>query len=465
MEKHAQQQTQQRLDRWLSFPAETLVQVLKNSCRLCMASFGSSNNRISLFTTDRNDLRLLEMANDLTGSKVSDQSDYGLPMDCCLGCAGKLVNFYEFREACQKNEKEFDTIYTAIRLKLKFNQSNAVVQDDADMQVIYVCRCCKLQFENNAEYLEHKKIHGNGTPNTSIGGETSASTGMIQVGDLNEPKLPYPIKLESDQEIAISSFPCHQCSETFDSLQLYTLHDEMVHKIVPPLVLRRNNVLRASETVEVEQINVDVDPNSVGSLQPPQLRKQFKCKKCPVVFSSIPNRIRHEQVEHKSSVPVNKEKRKRGRPGSKTNCRHCNAYYDNYVHKYRHEKKCLDLQAAAAASGLLLKPKREFDEARRSNSINYNENSDDEDNLNLSDINGANTSALSESRDDNKARQCSRCHEEFSSSRAKTIHEKNVHNLDIRECRVCKRVFSSYPARYMHEKRCVLKPPPPHVET
>lgn len=53
--------------------------------------------------------------------------------------------------------------------------------------------------------------------------------------------------------------------------------------------------------------------------------------------------------------------------------------------------------------------------------------------------------------------KCSRCEEEFTSLRGRSIHEKNIHNLDPNECRVCTRIFNSYGARYVHEKKCAVR--------
>lgn len=112
-----------------------LQEMLRKSCRLCMSELdgGVSINMMTSATTKG--VRLLEIANQLTALNISDQTDVGfVTMDLCLCCAGKLVNFHEFREACHRNEREFDTIFTAIQLKMKFNQSQGL-ENDEDMQV------------------------------------------------------------------------------------------------------------------------------------------------------------------------------------------------------------------------------------------------------------------------------------------------------------------------------------------
>lgn len=437
-----------RLDRWLQLPADSLLTLLKGSCRLCMANL-LPNNRISLLISERNGIRLLQMANDLTGLQISDQSDCGLPMDCCLSCAGKLVNFYEFREHCNQNEKEFDTIYTAIRLKLKYNNPSNGVQDDDDMQLIYVCRVCKLQFENNSEYQEHKKTHGQhnlsissvagpsnpvNTSNPNIGrdglviipsfsSDSERSPATIPVIDMNGDIENTPVKLEPNTDASQDANP----STSYDELNQVN-QVQSTPKTVPPLILHRRTrgslqVVKATDTIS-EQINVDVNPDDINSRH-----REYKCDKCPMLFPSIRQRLTHTMREHA-------EKRKRGRPGrpgGRYFCKHCGNSYDNYIHKYRHEKQCL--------TGTLQPPAKKRAVRNEIPDMSLNETYN------------------------NSKTKCSKCHEEFSSSRAKTIHEKDAHNLDIRECRNCQRIFSSYPARYMHEKRCSRKPAPQKFET
>lgn len=433
-------ETTHSLDRWLQLPAETLLNILKGSCRLCMSDL--LHYRISLFVTERNGIRLLEMANDLTGLQISDQSDCGIPMDVCLNCAGKLVNFYEFREACNQNEEEFDTIHTAIRLKLKFNQTTNEEANDEDMQVIYVCRTCKVQFESNKEYLEHKATHNASAMSTTIQNNSNGNVSAIapsdtsstensmterseavQIDELGQVDLT-PVKMETNEDDpSTSNFETALAND--DELHVEAEHNQTV----PPLILRKltsmrrtrgSNILMASQTIP-EQIDVNVNPDDVSSL-----RKQYKCDKCPMVFSGVRDRMLHVLREHKAAEVEN---RKRGRPAVRQICKHCGTCFDTYIQKYRHEKQC-------GINAIALKKRRS--------------STDDA------------PTAFNESHDDSKIK-CSRCPEEFSSSRAKTIHERDVHNLDLRECRVCKRIFSSYPARYIHEKRCVLNPPPPQV--
>lgn len=193
-----------QVENWLSFSEEALVELIKSSCRLCMTQ---SASRINLMTKERDGQRLMDMANMLTGLPINEHDTRSLFV--CLNCAGKLVNFYEFREQCQKIEKKIDTIDTALRLKQMKNQphNGSILLDvDEDMEIIYGCKVCNLSFRNNNEYLEHKKQHSaqNGDSfNMSGRGRFSQNEGIGS-----------PIK----QEIAATStnlYECRSCPRTF----------------------------------------------------------------------------------------------------------------------------------------------------------------------------------------------------------------------------------------------------------
>lgn len=418
-----------KLDSWLGLATDNLYDILKSSCRLCMTPLPQSG-RINMVSVERKGVRLLEIANQLTALNIADQTEAGVPMELCLSCAGKLVNFHEFREACHKNEREFDTIYTAIQLKTKFNQSQGL-QDDEDMQVIYVCRCCKEQFENNAEYLEHKKIHNTVTSTPSK--ESTREDNQMVFNLANLSAIPTnnntaEIKLED------GTFPCRHCSDVFNSAlsrdQHENSHKDGAKKTVPPLILKKTagkrklrklRVLKAKDCY-TENLNVDSDDQTAAAA----VKKEFKCDKCLMLFPNFKSKWWHDIKHHKILPLTGEDKRKRRGPQV---CRHCGLTFDQYIQKYRHEKRC--------KAGSTSQP-AEADVAPSSNAELPNDVKPEED------------------LEEYKAK-CSKCSEEFSSRRAKTMHEKHVHNLDIRECRICHKIFSSYPGRYIHEKRCGLK--------
>lgn len=365
--------------------------LLQTNCRLC--SIRLTSIRINLLTAEFNGFRLVEIANKMLGLNIVGQNEGGGGMDACLACAGKLVDFENFREACHSNERSYDTIFTAIQLKTMFNQSQQPVGNDDDMQVIYVCRHCKEQFENNAEYLEHKKLHNPG--GNWLTSTPSKDTSHTTDNDLNGSKRDGNLNLQVKVE------------------------EETIEDRVPPLVLKKAGarqlrsklrVLKASDVLLDHENDEDY-----GAEKKHAHRKQVKCEKCQLTFSNFKAKWWHDLKKHKILV-AGAEKRKRN---GRQVCRYCHLEFDQYIQKYRHEKRCQGTEQGAA--GVV--------------------------ELQMGEI---------KVESDYKAK-CSLCNAEFSTRRAKTMHEKLVHSLDIRECRVCHKLFSSYPGRYIHEKRCGLK--------
>lgn len=79
-----------------------LASMMKNACRLCLSQ---TQSRINLLTKDRLGLTLMEMANALAGLQINE-FDVVKSLMVCLNCAGKVVNLYDFRLACQDSEKK-----------------------------------------------------------------------------------------------------------------------------------------------------------------------------------------------------------------------------------------------------------------------------------------------------------------------------------------------------------------------
>lgn len=240
-----------------------------------------------------------------------------------------------------------------------------------------------------------------------------------------------------------ATYPCRHCSQSFSSWNHRENH-ELEHKqngsssnhgerlTVPPLILKKSAVGKTRKTRKMqvipakdtlhgpqkpEELQVEISPHEIRP------RKSFKCDRCNTVYSSFKAKWWHDIKHHKVLMP-GEDKRKHK---SKQTCRYCGSTFDNYVHKYKHEKRCSEKPAEPA----------EGDEPPVK----------------------AEQSAFGAVEDDTEEfkAKCSKCSEEFSSRRAKTVHEKQVHQMDIRECRVCHKMFSSYPGRYIHEKRCTAQ--------
>lgn len=428
---------QPRLNRWLALPPEKLLQILQGSCRLCLSELMPSC-RVTLFVKDINGISLLQMAHELSGTKLENQSDLGRPMDVCLSCAGNLVHFYQFRMAYQENEKEVETIVTAIRMKLRSNLGNNVDEDD-DVQVIYVCRHCKKQFENDAEYKEHKKTHANpATQVASSHSKTSIAENNVNLnGNAQKPKNHQEFVLKAEALKAVkenvnpstSSLKCVECKIEFENEDDYHYHYESTphdtaQKTVAALKIRQAGGLRAQNGEKIKenkpvskQTDVKVDPTDV------QNSGEFKCDHCPSSFASNRGRTLHFKHRH-SKNPM--RKRNRDSPYTRREilihtCPSCGENFDTYKLMYSHTKKCTNGQLATNLTSM-------FDNGEAAQDMN-----------------------------ETRKTTCSCCSEVFSSARSKSLHEKTVHNLDIRECRVCHQMFDHYLARYLHEKRCVLE--------
>lgn len=299
----------------------------------------------------------------------------------------------------------------ALRLKRMQNQgrvgqSHSMVSLDEDMQIFYVCKVCKVTFEDSKfdEYQEHKKQHI-----------------MKKELDVTMP----PIKQEGEKK-AKRGRP----------------KKSILPDVEPSTSTPENgSAKRRSRRSPVPKFSPDVPTHHRQSM------KIYACDICDQTFANHKAQYWHRLKSHgfsfkqKASKPPTTKKSLNNSKSDHFSCRYCEKAFDKRYSKYNHERVCTHKEeqqndqsendSEVVEQPMPVEPVVELTE---------------DDNIE----NGDETVPVEGSF------QCSRCMEEFVSGRARSFHEKNVHNLQINECRICGKIFTSYTNRYQHQKRCNL---------
>lgn len=300
----------------------------------------------------------------------------------------------------------------ALRLKRMQNQTRigtSKIGLEDDMQVFYVCKVCKITFEDSKfeEYKEHKKQH-------DTNGDLQAQSNSVK--QESEKKKPGRKKRSLPVVAPSTSTPENGTSKRRS---------------------RRSPVPKQSPAVNTTK-NTNI--------------KIYECEVCDQIFENHKARYWHRlrahgmfakaKPSHNTSTP-NTVKSPNEIAPKLYPCRYCDKVFDKRHSKYNHERVCVTKS-----------PVQEQNNQSENDSEVMEQPMPEEPVVDLNDDDVSNNG--DETHNPEGIFTCSRCSLEFASARSRTTHEKTVHNLHINECRSCGKMFSSYPNRYQHQKRCML---------
>ncbi|XP_063699724.1 zinc finger protein 595-like [Culicoides brevitarsis] len=423
-----------------------LLNQLKNSCRLCLSE---SQSRVHLLTKERHGMTLMEMANSLTGLQINE-FEGAKSLNVCLNCAGKVVSLHEFREVCQVSDKKLNDMEVALRLKRmkKGHASNTELNLDDDMQIFYVCKVCKLSFNDSQleEFKAHKAQH------ITNGEIPSQSTPIKQEDGHKKSSRKRKSMIEASTSLVSALYDCGSCSMHFPTFMSRQKHLAEFHANDVKTTLEKvsNGVVDKNETFPTSKkrsrrARGNRSPVVAKHSSTPKVGgKAYICESCDQTFPNHKGLYWHRLKTHglfrkfKSSNKVAATKATPPPPHlspkevktEQYECRYCDKVFDKRYSKYNHERVCAKNVREDESEEVIEQP------APVEPVVELNED---------------------ETFADGGVLKCSRCPDEFSSGRARSLHEKNVHNLQINECRVCGKVLSGYASRYQHEKRCAAK--------
>uniref|UniRef100_A0A336KLX9 CSON013264 protein n=1 Tax=Culicoides sonorensis TaxID=179676 RepID=A0A336KLX9_CULSO len=416
-----------------------LLEFMRSSCRLCCSQ---SQSRINLLTKEQHGMNLMEMANSLTGLQISEFDNMKSLM-VCLNCAGKIVSFHEFREQCQLNDKKISQMEMALRLKQLHNQSSSshkMMEMDDDIEIVYVCKVCSLQFQDNelAKYKEHKKQH-------KINGETQANTTPVKKEEDKK------VKDEQSKPVASAQqglYPCRECSKSFNTYMSRYQHESNIHKKSASNNKSDDQPIAGKKSLSLKRLRrvrhspIPKHQADLNSTAPVSGSKIYTCDSCDETFINHKAKYWHRIKAHGFIFGKGKA------ASTSFSCRHCDKVFDKRHSKYNHERIC---PSNVFADEKLSRKKRSLEPPKAvcEDSLELIEQQVSVEPIVELTEDGSNDATIVEG-----LVKCSRCNDEFTSSRARSLHEKNVHNLQVNECRNCTRVFASYATRYQHEKRC-----------
>lgn len=348
----------------------------------------------------------------------------------------------------------------ALRLKRMHNQSqtsNQKMELDDDMQIFYVCKVCKISFEDSQLelYKEHKNQH-------VMNGEMQAqSTPIKKENEKKKPgrkkKLPVDVAQASTSQAAPNQVPnlyqCRECPQTFRTYMSRHEHEARDHW-KPETTgdgVDKNETFPTTKKSLKRLSRRRRSP--VPAAKPSPDGKVFTCDTCHIDFTSHKGLYWHRLKTHgilfgktSGKAPSRKASTK-PKPSPKIettfSCRYCEKVFDKRHSKYNHERICARKNAEEEKDGqsddsaVVEQPMPEEPIVELTEEDEGSNNEEDTTNV-------------------EGPIKCSRCPDIFTSLRARSLHEKNIHNLQPTECRHCSKIFASYAGRYQHEKRCQL---------
>lgn len=308
----------------------------------------------------------------------------------------------------------------ALELKRRQNQSRGsnqlMHQLDDDMQIMYVCKICKATFEDHQldAFKEHKKEH-------LMNGEAQAQS--------------TPIKEEFENKATRANlYQCRQCTQTFRTYMSRLNHETQSHPKTD-----KNETFpgakKSSKRLRGHRRSPLVKHSEPKSEQ--QTPKVYACDSCDKTFPNHKAKFWHDVKVHK----LNFGKSTKKKPQTTATCRYCDKTFEKSYSKYNHERVCTQ------------KPQIQMQNHGDDSSEVIEQPLPVNPIVELTEEEG---SPVAEDTQNDEIIKCARCSEEFSSGRARSLHEKNIHNLQVNECRVCGKTFASYATRYQHEKKCKL---------